>query len=269
MRVKIIQQKEVKQKKQKENKKEIKHMALGRQNNGSGQTTNTVFLRDVSSKSEKAEEFRGKTGVPYFQVSRKIDGKWTPDGKEDTFSGTLLSVSTEKRYKEDDEKQKEFIDKYGNPWVLKVEVADPEVGETYVWKTGFTIASRTVANSLLGVNLGDELQISTGKKKSGYDSFFIRKIVGGRPEDKTVPWTYELDDVPKAKETTFKGKVMRDYTEVDDFYVDKIKAKFGDQRAPMPEVKESPPKAVNSKKSVDVTPDVTEEESGSEDAIPF
>lgn len=251
-------------------------MALGRTNN-SGPATNLVFLRDVSSKSEKAEEFKGKTGVPYFQISRKIDGKWTADGKEDTFSGTLISVSTEKRYKEDDEKQKELIEKYGNPWVLKVEVADPDAGETYVWKTGFTIASRTAANSILGVNLGEGIQISTGKKKSGYDSFFIRKVTNGHPEDKTVPWTYEPDSIPKALETTFKGKVMRDYTEVDEFYVEKIKEKFGDNRAPMPEPKvkvESGSGASKvgqgaKSKSNESDYDVTDEESGSDDVIPF
>lgn len=242
-------------------------MALGRTNNN-GPTTNLVFLRDVSSKSEKAEEYKGKTGVPYFQISRKIDGEWKADGKEDTFSGTLLSVGVEKRYKEDDEKQKELIDKYGNSWVLKIEVGDPDAGETYVWKTKFTISSRTVINSLLGVELGQQIQISTGKKKSGYDSFFIRKITNGKPEEKTIPWTYELDEVPKAAETTFKGKVMRDYTEVDDFYVEKIKEKFGNSRAPMPEVKAK--SSVSSKKSkTEDEPDVSDEESESHDEIPF
>lgn len=246
---------------------------LGRNKNDDGPQTNFVFLRDVSSTKAVKEnlEFKGKVGDPFFQISRKIDGSWAPDGRENVFSGTLLSVSTEKRYKEDDEKDKEKIAQFGNPWVLKVEVADPDVAETYIWKTGLTIASRTAVNSLLGVNLGDEVQISIGKKKSGYDSFFVRRVTNGKPDEKTVPWTYSLDDVPKAAETTFKGKIMRDYTEVDDFYVDKIKEKFGDSRAPMPVAKktEKSEKAVKTSKSQEYEHDVTEEESGSDDVIPF
>jgi hypothetical protein len=236
-----------------------------------------VFLQDVSSKRslEKSLEFKGKVGEPFFQISRKIDGKWTPDGRENTFSGTLLSVSTEKRYDEDDEKDKEKIAKYkGNPWVLKVEVADPDVAETYVWKTNLTIASRTAANSLLGVNLGEEVQISVGKKKSGFDSFFVRRVVDGRAEEKTVPWTYGLDEVPEAEKVTNKaGEVLqRIYTEVDDFYVAKIKEKFGDNRAPVPAPKSGKTggsnKADKAAKSAR-EPDVTEEESESDDVIPF
>ncbi len=247
---------------------------LGRNKNDDGPQTNFVFLRDVSSTKAVKEnlEFKGKVGDPFFQISRKIDGVWTPDGRENVFSGTLLSVSTEKRYKEDDEKDKEKIAQFGNPWVLKIEVADPDVAETYIWKTGFTIASRTVVNSLLGVNLGEEIQISTGKKKSGYDSFFVRRVTNGKPDEKTIPWTYTLDDVPKAEEITNKaGKVLqRIYTEVDDFYVDKIKEKFGDSRAPMPVAKkvEKSEKVVKASKSQEYE-DVTEEESGSDDVIPF
>lgn len=252
---------------------------LGRNKDDSGPTTNLVFLRDISSTKALKEnlEFKGKVGEPFFQISRKIEGQWTPDGRENVFSGTLLSVVTEKRYKEDSEKDKDNIEKYGNPWVLKVEVVDPDAGETYVWKTGLTIASRTAANSLLGVNLGDQIQIAIGKKKSGYDSFFIRRVVDGRAEEKTIPWTYELNDVPKAAETTFKNKIMRDYTEVDDFYVEKIKEKFGDSRAPIPEPKAKVESGSGSSKvgqgakskSNEPDHDVTDDESGSDDVIPF
>lgn len=247
---------------------------LGRNKNDNGPTTNLVFLRDISSTKAAKEnlEFKGKIGEPFFQISRKINGEWTIDGGENVFSGTLLSVLTEKRYKGDSDKDKENIEKYGNPWVLKVEVVDPDAGETYVWKTRFTIASRKAADCLLGVNLGDQIQISIGKKKSGYDSFFIRKIVDGKTEEKTVPWTYSLDEVPKAEEVKNKaGKVLqRIYTEVDDFYVAKIKEKFGDSRAPVPEskVKSDPSKTTKSKSS-EQDYDVSDEESGSDDVIPF
>lgn len=255
---------------------------LGRNKDDSGPTTNLVFLRDVSSTKAVKEklEFKGKIGEPYFQISRKIDGKWAPDGKENVFSGTLVSVSTEKRYDENDDEDKKKIEEYGkNPWVLKIEVVDPDAGETYVWKTGFTISSRTAVNSLLGVNLGEQIQISVGKKKSGFDSFFVRRIVNGRSEDKTVPWTYNLDEVPKAEEITNKaGKVLqRIYTEVDDFYVEKIKEKFGDNRAPMlePKVKVESGSGASKvgqgakSKSNESDYDVTDEESGSDDVIPF
>ena len=209
---------------------------LGRKNDNSP-NTDLVFIRDISSVSKKAEEFRGRTGVPYFDITKKIDGEWKSVGKEDTFSGVLLSVSTNKRYDEKDDKQRDNIDKFGNPYVLKVEVVDVEAGETYVWKTGFTISARTALNSLFNVNLGESIQMSIGKKKTGYDSLFIRKINNGVVEDRTVGWKFDLDEVPKASETIFKGKVMRDYSEVDEFFVSKTKEFFGDRRANVPQIK--------------------------------
>lgn len=209
---------------------------LGRQNQNENRTE-LIFLRDVSSNSEKNTGFRGKEKVPYFSIFRKDGEEWKEVGKEDTVSGRLMSVTTEKRYNpEKNPKHQELVDKFGNADVLKVEIADGNAGETYIWKTGFTINSRTAANSLLSVPLGTDIQISLGKKKSGYDSVFIRKVENGALNEKLVEWRFSLDEVPKPSETMFKGKKMRDYTEVDAFYVEQIKAVFGDRRAPAPEV---------------------------------
>lgn len=244
---------------------------LGRQNQNENRTE-LIFLRDVSSNSEKNTGFRGKDKVPYFSIFRKEGEGWAEVGKEDTVSGRLISVTTEKRYNpEKNPKHQELVDKYGNSDVLKVEIADGQAGETYVWKTGFTINSRTAANSLLNIPLGADIQISLGKKKSGYDSVFIRKVENGAVSDKLVDWRFSLDDIPKPSETMFKGKKMRDYTDVDAFYVEQIKAVFGDSRAPMPEVKAKVPKTKSDSVENEAEPDSepTELEDESEDTINF
>lgn len=241
---------------------------LGRQNQNENRTE-LIFLRDVSSNSEKNTGFRGKDKVPYFSTFRKEGEEWKETGKEDTVSGRLMSVTTEKRYNpEKNPKHQDLVDKFGNADVLKVEIADGNAGETYVWKTGFTINSRTAANSLLNVPLGTDVQISLGKKKSGYDSVFIRKVENGTLSEKLVEWRFSLDDIPKPTETMFKGKKMRDYTEVDAFFVEQIKAVFGDRRAPAPEVKPKSEKIVESDHSESVEPE-TELEDESEDSINF
>lgn len=186
-------------------------MALG--SNNSNSNSNVIFLQEVGHK--KAVGYK-KDGTPYFEVVKKVDGKYTVVDKVDRFSGTLTKVSTAKRF--NPEKDAERIKKWkGNPDVVIMEFVDNEAGETYVWKAGLSMATRGFFNRLLTLESSENLEVSIWTGQDGlFDNFSLRQ------NGELIKWKFDKEDLPKPIEIVFKGEVQRDYTEVDKFFVDQI-----------------------------------------------
>lgn len=186
-------------------------MALGRQNsNNDG--TKLVLIEDVSKN-------KSENGKPYFSVKTKgEDGKYAESARVDRFSGTLTKVATGLRFDESTEKGKELVAKYGNSPTVTLTLKDLEAGETYSWKMGFGIATRGLLNRLLTLQSGEGLEISIWQNDKGFDTLTLRQ------NGELVKWKFEKADLPEVKEFTLRGQKVRDYEEVDAFFVEQLKA---------------------------------------------
>lgn len=220
-------------------------MGLGKPKNNNGNAL--VFLRDIGHK--KATDFKGKDGVPYFEITRRVDEEWKTAGKTDSFNGNLVSVSIGKKFNPETEKGKELIAKWkGNPYEVKIELEDPVEKETYIWKAGLNIATRSLFNALLSADGVENIEISLYKDSKNYDKFTARQ------HGVNLPWKFELKDIPKPVETLFKGETLRDYTEIDEFYVEKLKEKFSKDALKKETTSSSAPEKVEDDEAGDEIP---------------
>lgn len=168
-------------------------MALG--NNTGKSLTPVIVLKVVDKDKDK------KKVLPYFSVSRKVDGKYVLQAEQyNRVSGTLSRIDVlEKEWKGD---------KY-NTVSLFLKDGD----ETYLVDLRFNMASRSLFNGLASLENYDGISITVYENKTGYQTFGLWQ------NDKMVKWKYKLDELPVPDSVTFKGKVQHDYSKVDDFFV--------------------------------------------------
>jgi hypothetical protein len=79
------------------------------------------------------------------------------------------------------------------------------------------IATRSLLNSFFHLESFDNLSIRYYLSKSGYDSYYVTQ------NDEKVTWKFESSELPAPEEISFKGKIIRDFTKLDLFFVDQIK----------------------------------------------
>jgi hypothetical protein len=191
-------------------------MALG--NNNSNDNNTLIFLKSVGAK--KAVDFNGKDGVPYFEVSKKIEGEWKSVAKVDRFSGKIRSVKVGLRFDPNNKKHEKLIEEYGNDTSIKVEVEDAAANEVYVWKTGLTVASRGLFNRMFSLDNLENVEVSFWKNQAGFDTFSLRQ------NGEVVKWKYDNKDCPPTKKVKVKGKEITDTEDLDAFFVEKIEEHF-------------------------------------------
>jgi len=161
-------------------------MPLGRNN-----SKKSIGLKPVVKKGED----------PRFLVSRYEDGAWKNNVDEGVKSvqGDITEIKIETFEYEGDEKRSAIIR------------MDDGV-DNFRLQVGFGNAARGFFNSLLSLEDFKDVSVSMYLSKTGYAAFGVWQ------RDELVKWKYNLEDLPQPEETQFKGKTMRDYTEVDLFF---------------------------------------------------
>lgn len=172
-------------------------MALGNKNNSG----TLVTLKPV---------FKSKDGSyvsPFFRVKRKIDGEWVED---DEGVSSVTGNITRLNIKDAEYNGQEYKD-------IALFLRDPAENESYIINFRMNIATRTLFNALVNLDNPENVSISLyTDKKSGYARYALRQ------NDDLVRWKFELDDLPDVEEATLKGKTIRDYTDVDNFFVKEL-----------------------------------------------
>ena len=100
---------------------------------------------------------------------------------------------------------------------VSLTLQDSAKNETYLIDFKLNMLTRSLLNSLFNLTAFQDVKLGLYTGKKDYPA------IGVRQAGELVKWKYSLDEIPVAEEVTFKGRVMRDYSLVDSFYVEKIK----------------------------------------------
>ena|ERR1017187_7151060 len=173
---------------------------LGNENQTSGKL---YILKPKTTDAEKHQI------SPVFQISEKNaeTGKWGVTGAVSSVSGNLTRLEI---------KDQEYLgEKYQT---VSVYLTDPAINEIYLLDLRLNLLSRSVINSLLNLKTFEEIKVSLyTNKKNGYPAVAVRQ------HGEMVDWAYKLEELPQPEEVTFKGKIQRDYSGPDAFFVEKVK----------------------------------------------
>lgn len=171
-------------------------MAIGRQPNSS---SNLSILK-IKVKNEAMQPVD-----PYFQVTKKVDGKWQVVSTSENFvSGQLTRLANK-------------TTEYNGEKIQQVEALLQDGDEAFLLDLKFTLLNRGLINSFLSLtDLDTPVEISLYTSKSGYPSAAVRQ------NGELIRWKFSIDEQPKPEVVVFKGKEQRDYTPVDNFFIDKI-----------------------------------------------
>ena len=150
----------------------------------------------------------GESVKPFFEISSKNveENKWVPstDTSINSISGSLFKIeAVEEEYKGD---------KY-----FRVKAIIKDGDEAYLIPFRMNIATRSLLNSFFHLESFENLSIRYYLSKSGYDSYYVTQ------NDEKVTWKFESSELPAPEEISFKGKIIRDFTKLDLFFVDQIK----------------------------------------------
>lgn len=108
---------------------------------------------------------------------------------------------------------------------VKIIFRDDEVRERYVLDLNYTNVTRSLFNSVLGLKGTTDkygkksfsnIEFSFYQNKKGYNSVYVTE------NNESVSWAFGLDVIPKAKKFVINKKEQTDYSEVDDFYKEKL-----------------------------------------------
>lgn len=99
---------------------------------------------------------------------------------------------------------------------VKIIFRDDSEKERYVLDLNYTNVTRNLFNSLLSIKDFSNVEFSFYQNKQGYNSVYVTE------NGEAVSWAYGLDVVPKPKKVIFQKKEVSDYTEVDDFFKEKL-----------------------------------------------
>lgn len=182
-------------------------MALG---NTTPQSTRKLLILKLKSKDANDQSL-----VPnMFQISEKVDDKWTPRDKlEARVGGNLTKMELgEGTYSGK---------KYGT---VKLYLEDPAADELYLLDLRYNNLSRNLFNSLSALESFEGLSISNYKTtgKDGKDYAAISLWQNG----KMVKGKHALDAIPKPDVIRNKAGevVQRDFSEVDAFFKTELAA---------------------------------------------
>jgi hypothetical protein len=219
------------------------------------------MLQNKNEKSGKllilkpVSKINGENLRPFFEISSKEGDKWvaSEDNSINSISGSLFKIeAVEEEYKGD---------KY---FRAKAFIKDGD--ESYLIPFRMNIASRSLLNSFFNLESFDNISIRYYLSKTGYDSYYVTQ------NDTKVTWKFESSELPSPEEITFKGKIIRDFTKIDMFFVEQIKVLNDKIKIALSNPKS--PNAVASGGSREESPDWEDQDSFSEtveedEAIPF
>jgi hypothetical protein len=161
-------------------------MALGKNNQDNGKL---LVLRIQNKTTDLKTGVETPLSPHQFEISEKIDGKWTVRPElESRVSGNLSKIQIE---------EKEYE---GNPYkAFKFYLNDSETNETYLLDLRSTMVSRNLFNSLLALETFDGLQISLYNKTSKKDGKDYTNVSLWQGEN-MVKGKFSLDELPKPEE---------------------------------------------------------------------
>ena len=170
------------------------------------------MLQNKNEKSGKllilkpVSKINGENVRPFFEISSKEGDKWiaSEDNSINSISGSLFKIeAVEEEYKGD---------KY-----FRVKAFIKDGDESYLVPFRMNIASRSLLNSFFNLESFDNISIRYYLSKTGYDSYYVTQ------NDTKVTWKFESSELPSPEESTFKGKTIRDFDKIDQFFVEQIK----------------------------------------------
>ena len=187
------------------------------------ETANAVFFQ-LRSKDKDKQNIN-----PYFEIS-KMDNTATPpaikltDETATNIEGQLVRVKVEDRLFQGDVVGKK----------AKIYLKDEGRDELYVLTMSFRMDSYGLFNSLANLETFDNVRISVYRTKRDYVAFYVTQN-GVR-----VDWKYKLEELPEPPSVDFKGKKMRDYSVVDEFFANEF-AQLNSRITGVPVAGEVPP----------------------------
>lgn len=176
-------------------------MSLGKQKFNN---PNSVFYSVSFKTRDKAP---GKSfDKSVFVVKKKDDlGKFQEVDRVFDISGNIIKIEPQKT-----EWQGKTIES------LLVNVVDGD--DFYAISFPYGIGTRSLFNALLSLKTFDGIEMGTYMTKPKVDGGKSYPAIALRQNGDLIKWKYELKDLPKVKEITFKGQTMRDYSETDAFF---------------------------------------------------
>lgn len=175
-------------------------------------------------KVKVTDENKKKLDHPVFEVKTKNEtGQWVITNTVPSVSGRVSKLDI----KENDWEGEKY---YTASLLLK----DDEVEESYLVDLKVAnMMNRSIFNSLLNIDVSLPIKLGLYTSKKGYPTGSVRQ------GENLIDWKFSLQDQPKAEEIQFKGKVMRDYSAVDKFFVDKLR-EFSASLGGAPEAQSKP-----------------------------
>lgn len=226
---------------------------------GSNKTNNKVYFLKITTKDKDK-----KSVAPHFAVSEKVGDKWEVTKEVKDVSGNLTGVTIEKKTWEEQEYD-----------VIKFALEDTDTQETYVLDLRQNLLARSIFNSFLNLKTFNNIEVGLYTKK-GEGSY---PAVSVKQNGERVSWAYELDQLPKIEKVKVGKKEVVDSTELDEFFINKLKelgarVKNG-PKAETPKAEAAPAKKAKAKaanKPLDISNDSSDEPDAGEpagDDIPF
>ena len=172
---------------------------LGNNNQNNGKL---MVLKVVTHDLDKK-----KLDQPIFKVLEKNEkNQWVETGTVPSVAGRLARVDV-----------KSFDWEGETFYTASLLIKDDGADESYMvdFKVG-NLMNKGILNSLLNIDLKKDIKIGLYTSKAGFPSGSVRQ------GEEMVRWKYDKTELPEVSETTFKGRVMRDYSLVEKFFVTKL-----------------------------------------------
>lgn len=175
-----------------------------------GKTTRKNDLKAfaLKLKLKDGEKFLDK---PVFEVSQRQGDKYVvlPE-KQYEVTGNLIGVEP-----------REYI--YQEETIRSFTLSIQDNDEIYFVSIPFNSLGRGLANSVLALPAFDNVQIglyATKPKEKGGKSFPAASL---RQNDEIIRWKFNLADIPAPTVVKFKGKDLKNYTDQEVFFSEKLR----------------------------------------------
>ena len=187
-------------------------------NDNQNNNNKLLILKIATKDAEK------KNIDPVFNISEKSaeTGKWGVTGSVSSVSGDLTKIEI---------RDQEYLGEHYN--TVSLFLNDQDTQETYLLDLRLNLLTRSLVNSLLGMKDFNDIKVSLyTNKKNGYPAVSVRS------HGELAHWLYNLDEVPAVDEIKDKkgNVVKRDYSDLDSFYVEKLRelaARLNSSEAPV------------------------------------
>ena len=175
-------------------------MSLGNTNNNN----NKLSILKIKTRDAEKHDI-----PPYFSVSEKnAEGKWTEVSQVKDLAADLVRVEVGER---------EFE---GEPYnEIKLTFEDKNLQESYLLDLRMNLLSRNIFNSLFSLSSFENIELGLYQKR-GEKTY---PAVSVKQSGQRVDWKYKLDEQPKMNKVLVGKKTVVDSTELDEFYVEKLK----------------------------------------------